>query len=147
VSNNLDKASLIALLALVNETGTLPATAQLDSLGRLTDGVTATASLQQLDGSRMIEEYVDGSGTAENPFAVLLRIKPADSNDRADAAGALMALGDALELTWHSGTLPPGWTRLEGISTATLIERDDDGSEIWRASFVLESERGAPALA
>jgi len=142
VANYLTKATLIALLALVNDTGLLPATAELDSLG----SKDPSASLQQLDGSRMIESYVDGSGVAESPFAVLVRSKPKDSAGRATISGALMDLAETVEAMTRLGQLPEGWRKLEGLSTPTLTERDANGSEVWRASFVLESARSAPAL-
>jgi hypothetical protein len=140
--SNLNRADLIALLGIVNDTEILPAKAELDSLG----SKDPSASVQQLDGSRMIETYVDGSGVAENPFAVLVRCKPADSKGRAAVAGQLMDLAETLEAMTRLGQLPEGWRKISGLSTPTLTERDGNGSEVWRASFVLESARSAPAL-
>lgn len=138
-ASKLDKASRITLLGLVNDAGVLPATAQLDYLAP----AAPAASLQMLEGARMAEQYIDGSGTAESPFAVLLRIDPEDSAGRAEAFGVLSELADALELMGESGTLPEGFNSVVGVSTPILASRDDDGSEVWRASFVLEFARSA----
>ena len=138
MADYLSKATLLELLGIVNATEKLPAQAALDFLAP----TIPSASLQQLDGSRMVKQYVDGSGVAESPFAVNLRIKPDDSDARADAAGALMELADALE---SLAELPVGWRSLRGVSTPTKIEANEDGSEVWRATFLLESDRGARA--
>lgn len=133
-----DRENIIALVALVNGTGVLYGVddgleAMLEYLGP----TAPAASVQHLPGARWAERYVDGSGTREQPFAVLVRTAGNDTSGRADVAAALLALADALE----AAELVAPWVSITGEDTPALVERDTNGSEVWRATFVLQSTR------
>ena len=130
-----DREMLTTLLALVNDSATLPATAKLDYL----DATGTAASLQQLGGTRLITKWIGGGGIGQLPFAVWLRTDGNDTAGRLDAASALLALSDALE----AATLTAPMLSISGESTPALVERDGT-SEVWRAGYMLESERAAP---
>lgn len=128
-----DREMLQQVLSLVDAAKVLPAAAVLDSLAATAPSV----SVQQLPGSRWAERYIDGSGTREQPFAVYVRVASVDTSGRLDAASALMALADHFE----TATFPAPITALSGEDTPALVERSDNGTEVWRAAFVLESVR------
>lgn len=126
-----DRALLLGIVSDVNGTGAIAGyTARLNDLA----ATAPAASVQSLPGARWLDRYVDGGGTRELPFAVLLRTRGTDTAGRADGFGALSDLADALE------ALGAGY---EGRDTPALVERADNGTEVWRATFALESEVSA----
>lgn len=131
-----DRQTLIAIRDAVNDAAALPVTAMLDFLGP----DTPSASVQQVPGTRWLDRYVNGDGTRQQAFAVLYRAEGGDSTHRADAAAAMCDLIDALEDTSIEGV-----TKIEGTDTPSLTERSDDGSEVWRTTFVVESWRSGTA--
>jgi hypothetical protein len=134
-----ERDMILALLDVTNTLAVLPVTAALDNLA----SVAPAASLQQLPGERWIERYVDGSGIRELPFAILYRTSGADTSGRADAAAALRDLADAYEAL-AADDLTNGMKSIRALDTPVLSERSSDttagSSEVWRATFVLESE-------
>lgn len=116
-----DRETIIAIRTAVNDSGALPVAATLDFLAP----EPPAASVQQLPGVKWGKRYITDGGTRQFPYAVLLRVKPRDTATRADGYAALMALdgvaGDMTELP-------------------SLVERSAEGGEVWRASFVLESQ-------
>lgn len=131
-----DRQILLAIVSTINDTGALPVTAKLDFLEAEGDSV----SVQQLPGARWADRYVGGGGTRETPFAVNYRTIGDDSAGRADASAALYALGDALDALTEAGTLPDPIMRIEGTDTPAIVSREGV-SEVWRATFMLESYR------
>ncbi len=128
----ISRSTLLALRDAVNTTGTLTATAALDFLG----DTAPAATVQTLPGARWATEYADGSGIHEQPFAVLTLVAAGDTSARANASAGLYALASALE----AASPISGLGHIRGTDTPALIARGDDGSETWRATFVLESE-------
>jgi len=128
-----DRDMILELVDVVNLY--LPVTAKLDYLA----AEAPAASVQQLPGARWLEQYVDGTGIRELPFAVLYRTSGTDTSGRADAATALRALADSLEADAQVEPM----LSIRGTDTPSLVERTSDtaagASEVWRATFVLES--------
>ncbi len=120
---------------LVNNTETLPVDAKLDYLAP----DAPAASVQQLPGSRWAKRYVSGSGVREIPFAVRLRTAGTDTAGRIEATTALIALADALEGA-DAEDLPDDVIGVTGEDTPSLIERSDNGTEVWYATYVVESQ-------
>ena len=121
--------------SLVDEDGDA-ITAKLDKLDR----DAPAASVQQLGGSRFIRRYINGGGISELPFAVTLRTKGTDTAGRISAFSALMGLAAYLG-GLERDDLESGINAVRGEDTPTLIERGEDGSEVWRATYVVESTR------
>jgi hypothetical protein len=121
-----DRETLVSLVAAINAAAPFGTTVAM--LDFLADSAPA-ASVQTLPGSEWSERYIDGSGIKQVPFAVLYRTNQRDSSGRADAAAALMLVGDVADVTL--------------TATPSLTERADNATEVWRAVFVLESLRGA----
>lgn len=131
-----DREHLDWLRQSINDSATLSATAKSDHL----DPESPAAMVQQLTAARWDAQYIDGGGVRAINFAVRYRVNPSDSKTRLDAADALYALADALEVTDGSTY---GITKTEGTSTPALIEYGEDGSEVWLAEFV--SRRTVPS--
>jgi len=121
--------------SLVDENGDA-ITAALDYL----DSDAPAASIQQQGGSRLTRRYINGGGTAELPFAVLLRTKGIDTAGRTSAFASLMGLATYLGAL-ERDDLVSGIQAIRGEDTPTLIERGEDGSEVWRATYMVESTR------
>jgi len=119
------------IVTLVNATATLPATAALDYLAP----DAPSCSVQQIAGTRYTKRYINGGGEGELPFSVLIRTAGTDSAGRASSAAALMSLATALEALTN---LTEGVTGIRGDSTPSLTERGDDGSEVWRAQYMVD---------
>lgn len=130
-----DREQVVALVALVNATGIIPdATARQDYLA----ANAPAASVQLLPGARWASQYIGGGGIRETPFAVTYRTNGSDSAGRADAFSVLTDLADALEAATLTDTT---WIAIRGEDTPVLTERSEKGSEVWRATFMLESKR------
>lgn len=120
-----DSDVLKALRDAINDGGYLDGvssglTAVLDYLA----STPPAASVQQLPGAKWLTQYVDGTGTRQQPFAVLVRTAAGDTAVRLAATDALRGI-DAIE----------GVTM---ESSPALVGRGTDGSEEWRASYMLE---------
>jgi hypothetical protein len=94
---------------------TLDMSAQIDVLGK-----EDSVSVQQLPGAKWRKQYVTGGGIRQYPFAVLVRLSPKDTAARLNAYEGLMSL--PYEMT----ALP------------SLVERADNGTEVWRAAYTDE---------
>jgi hypothetical protein len=125
------KEMVEAIRDAVNGTNILPA-AKSDCL----DKDAPAVSVQLLPGERWATRYIDGSGTREQPFAVLYRTAGDDTSGRQDAAAALYDLADALEALGEI----TGLGTIEGSDTPSLTERDDHGQEVWRETFLLTQQ-------
>ena len=126
---------------LVNGCGALTATAKLDYL----DDAAPAASVQRLAGTRYLKRYVYGGGTGQTPFAILLRTADVDSAGRAAAASELIGLADYLEsLTAADTEMPSGILSVTCESTPVLTERAGNGTEVWRAQYMVNHSIDAP---
>ena len=131
-----DTERLNELRDLINDTSALDVTAKTELLPK--DG--EAASIQQLPGEAFASPWINGGGVAEMPFAVLRRTEGDDTAGRIGASAELSALGTALE----SATMPDtDFTQVKATDTPALIERSDNGSEVWRATYMLEYVRSA----
>ena len=120
------------VLAKVNATALLPATARLDYLSKAVPSV----SVMQLPGAARAKTYIDGSGTVETPFALDVRVAADDT----DVASAMMRVLVALEaLDAHDEPV----IDVYGESTPGIVDRDGKGNVIWRASGVVRWKRGS----
>ena len=131
-----DAEILGELRDLINDTGALGVTAKSEYLPKEGNA----ASVQQLPGDRYASPYINGGGVVEMPFAVTRRYEGSDTASRVDASAELSALGTALE----AATMPDDtFTQVKAVDTPSLIERSDNGSEVFRATYMLEYVRSA----
>lgn len=112
-----DREAVMGIKDDINTADVLPAVAQFDVL----EAEAPAASVQQLPGAKWVKRYVGGGGVRQYPYAVWLRMAPKDTATRANGYAALMQLdGVAGEIT----------------STPSLVTRDENGTEVWRAQYV-----------
>lgn len=100
---------------------------------------TGSATVQVLPGARWETRYINGDGTQVVPFAVLIRSRDRDTNDRLKALEVLAALQTYLEDV-DSSSLPTGVVSITGVDTPSIFERSEDGTAVWRATFEARME-------
>jgi len=128
-----EKSILTVICALLNTWEGRPA----DFLPE-TEGAVPGAVVTALSGTHQIKRYIDGSYMGQFPFAVSLYTDGVSPGEKLLVLGKLDMLSH-----WLTDHLPPAdssrvYTRIRCTVLPAKASVWDDGTEEYRASFVLE---------
>lgn len=106
-------------------------------------------AISQLPGSRIVENFIDGSTTREFPFAFELVEFTSDDATRLENLGFFEAFAEWLESQTKAGTLPTLATgktaeKIEALGWGYLLDEGESGTGVYQIQCKLTYSQVAP---